>query len=217
VVGWYLPYCRMLAGDLSCCSWQSMDEPPRGEHSGLAEILVSQLAGLLPLEKRRNHLAQYRALLEEARQIVARPGAGLILVHLPPPHEPAIYDRRSGDFTLMNFRRDWYLDNLALADRTLGELRRAMEQAGVWEQAYVLVTADHSLRYYRGFNTRTDPRVPFLLKLPGQTEGMEYTAPFHAIAIHDLILALLGGEITAPQDVARWLDARVAASVPPKR
>ena len=29
-------------------------------------------------------------------------------------HEPAIYDRDSGELTIFNFGKDWYLDNLAL-------------------------------------------------------------------------------------------------------
>ncbi len=207
VVGWYLPYCRLLGGDLSHCTWQSMDAPARSQDPGLREIMLGQLSSLLPLAQRRHHLAQYRALLHEARKVVTHPGPGLFLVHLPPPHEPAIYDRRRGDFTLWNFRHDWYLDNLALVDRTVGELRRAMEQAGVWEETAVLVTADHSLRYYRNLNPRTDPRVPFLLKLPGHSQGVEYAAPVHALLTHDLIRALINGELANPEAAVRWLEA----------
>jgi arylsulfatase A-like enzyme len=187
-----------------------MDTPPRAADAGFAAIVAEQWRSLLPLEKRRNHRALHAALMRAAREYVADPSLGLVLIHLPVPHEPAIYDREAGDLTLLNFHQSWYQDNLALADRALGELRATMEQAGAWESSTVLVTSDHSLRYYRDFNTQTDSRVPFLLKPAGPPQPLTYSSEFNALATHELLLAVLRGEVTDTASAAHWLDAHAA-------
>ncbi|HXE92156.1 MAG TPA: alkaline phosphatase family protein [Terriglobales bacterium] len=212
VVGWYFPYCRVLEPALTRCAWQPMDAPPRAANPAFAAIVAEQWRSLLPLEKRRNHRAQYQALMRSALESAADPSLGLVLIHLPVPHEPAIYDRSAGEFTLLSFRKDWYADNLALADRALGELRAAMERAGTWETSTVLVTADHSLRYYADFNTETDSRIPFLLKPAGPSQPLTYSPEFSALATHELLLAVLRGEITDTASAARWLDAHAAGN-----
>ncbi|HSA92934.1 MAG TPA: alkaline phosphatase family protein [Terriglobales bacterium] len=210
--GWYFPYCRLLESSLTRCAWQPMDAPPRAADPAFAAIVAEQWRSLLPLEKRRNHRSLYVSLMRAARDYVADPSLGLVLIHVPVPHEPAIYDRGAGALTLLSFRQSWYEDNLALADRALGELRAAMEQAGTWDSSTVLVTSDHSLRYYRDFNTQTDSRVPFLLKPAGPAQPLTYSSEFSALATHGLLLAALRGEITDTASAARWLDAHAATS-----
>jgi arylsulfatase A-like enzyme len=91
--------------------------------------------------------------MSSARHLVARPEIGLVLLHLPVPHPPAYYDRKSG---LINSEiPGTYEDGLALLDRTLQELRTTMEAAGQWEGSFVLITTDHPLRASRG--TRAFP------------------------------------------------------------
>jgi arylsulfatase A-like enzyme len=168
--------------------------------------MAHQLYGLSPLQKRFEHREQHRIQLQRARQAATDPSLHLVLVHFNVPHRPAIYDRKSGDYTLFSLRRDWYLDNLVLADLTLGEVRRAMETAGVWKSTTVLVTADHALRWYVDFNTETDAHIPFLLKLAGDSPGLNYQTPFNTVATSELILAVLRGEVTDATSAARWLD-----------
>ncbi|HEY3175044.1 MAG TPA: sulfatase-like hydrolase/transferase [Candidatus Polarisedimenticolia bacterium] len=145
------------------------------------------------------------------------PPASLILVHWPVPHLPhpvglhnGSTSERNGDY------REEYFANLALSDRTLGELRRAMERAGLWERTVVLITSDHALRNEiwgdraRGAamtaGGRPLPLVPFLLKLPGQDRPLEYSGSFNTVLSHELILALLRGELSSPESALRWLD-----------
>jgi hypothetical protein len=47
-----------------------------------------------------------------------------------------------------------------------------------------------------------------MLKLPGQTAGVAYDRPFSAMVTHDLVLALLRGDLKTPGEATAWLDAR---------
>jgi arylsulfatase A-like enzyme len=130
----------------------------------------------------------------------------LILLHWPIPHRPGIYSRSRDDFD--DSGRGTYVDNLALVDRTLRELRQALEKAGVWDSTTTLLSADHWDRYSMQVDGKIDHRVPFLLKLAGQTTRLDYYRRFDTVATHDLILSILSGELQDPESVARWLDRR---------
>ena len=113
-----------------------------------------------------------------------------------------------------------YLDNLELMDRSLGEVRRSMEDMGTWETATVLVTSDHwwktgvqesssqplSTSEEAAFADRIGHRVPFLLKMAGQKEAMTYESAFNTVLTHDLLLALLRGKVCTPNSVVSWID-----------
>ena len=214
IVGWYLPYCRVLASELSDCYWESMDTRVRGFEPSLRNSVLSVFRSLWPLEQRQRHLLRYRRLLRESIEDATDPTLSLVLLHLPVPHQPVIYDRRSGHFTIFNFHQDWYLDNLALGDRMLGDIRRAMEQAGVWDRTTVLVTSDHALRWYTGWSETSSPRIPYLVKLGGQTEGREYNNRFHTILTRELVEACLLGRVRTPDELTAWLDPRSTPAAP---
>ncbi len=95
-----------------------------------------------------------------------------------------------------------------MVDRTVGPLRRAMEASGRWDQTTILLTADHSWRWSANLDGKSDPRVPLILKLARHNEPLYYARPFETLLLHDLLLALLRGELTDPNSVARWLDQR---------
>ncbi|HXG63610.1 MAG TPA: sulfatase-like hydrolase/transferase, partial [Blastocatellia bacterium] len=153
LMGWYHPYCRIIGGSLTSCRVYEVSD--RGFSRSLANHL-SALTSAIPFippqefsfaqkkEPRRGRLDVYFAMLEEAKKLAVNRDYGLILVHWPLPHMPAIYDRSQGDFRWD--RPVGYLDNLALVDRTVGELRRTMEEAGMWDRTTILITSDHSLR-----------------------------------------------------------------------
>jgi hypothetical protein len=214
IVGWYLPYCRVLASVLSDCYWEPIDTRVRSFEPSLATSLKSVLRSLWPLEDRQRHLLRYERLLRESIEDATDPTLSLVLLHLPMPHEPVIYDRNPGRLTIFNFRKDWYLDNLVLGDRILGDIRHAMEQAGLWDRSTVLVTSDHALRWYAGWNEESSPRIPYVLKLAGQTRGIEYHNHFHTLFTRDLIQAYLLGQLHTNDDVVGWLDQH-SKPVPP--
>ncbi|MBZ5648840.1 MAG: hypothetical protein LAN37_16645 [Acidobacteriia bacterium] len=214
VVGWFLPYCRMFAESLASCYWEAIDSRVRDTRPSLWFSIRSQIRTLSPVADRMRHVTRYRNMMTRAKAAACDPSLQLVLLHLPVPHPPGIYDRETGTLTAFDFRDSWYFDNLALADRTVGELRHSMEEAGVWDSTTVLVSTDHALRWITGFNENTDPRVPFLLKLAGQHQGFSYSRPFTTLLTHDLILDVLQGRLSQPEDVARWIDRRPPARIP---
>jgi arylsulfatase A-like enzyme len=95
-----------------------------------------------------------------------------------------------------------------LADAMLGDVRRAMEGAGQWDSAAVVLISDHVMRYRPKYLREPDDRrVPFVVKLPGATTGLTYDRPFSALLAHDLVQALLRGELRTNADLVAWLDA----------
>lgn len=125
------------------------------------------------------------------------------------PHTPWIWDEATESYTLTLFHPDGYYDNLKLLDRVLGELRREMEGAGKWDGTAVLLLSDHVMRYRPAYlNEPRDSRIPFILKLPGATTGAVYDRRFSAMVTHDLVAALLRGELQSVNQATAWLDAR---------
>ncbi len=55
-------------------------------------------------------------------------------------------------------------------------------------------------------NSANDERVPFMLKIAGASQGLNYEPAFNTVLSQDLLLELLSGKITTEEDVIRWLD-----------
>jgi hypothetical protein len=229
LLGYLHPYCRVLHESLvTCSSYFYWDMARRSDPDlTVAESISGQVAGIvgqLPwaarwqLESRARRLTglsidsverealmhTYASMLEEAAKAVVNREIGLILLHWPIPHEPGIYDRAKGILSAASDRT--YLDNLELVDRTFGQLRSIMEEAGVWENTAILITADHGWRSSAEFDGKTDRRVPFWLRLPGQSQGVMYQRPLCSVLIHDLVLAVLRQEVVSYDSATHWLD-----------
>jgi hypothetical protein len=225
VVGWYHPYCRILGQNLTFCSYQEFGRLPFGQvmtrqlKRFVRTVPLASYYGLFEekdleqQERRRRFKESYSGVMEHARRAALDPDVGLVLVHWPIPHPPAIFNHVNNEFDLS--RKSGYVGNLALVDRTLGELRRDMEAAGLWDDTIVLITSDHWFRSEMHFLTREDDealagpidhRVPFLLKLAGQKQRVDYDGEFNNVLAHDLLLALLRGELRVPESVKDWLD-----------
>jgi hypothetical protein len=214
LVDWFHPSCRILSG-LTYCEWWEMAMQHNsmgqtfwrmvpGETRSLAETTLFSVFGqsLSALQQ----IDTYQAILKSGLEVVNNPTYGFSFVHLPIPHAPHAYDRRTGRFTLKNAPISGYVDSLALLDRTLGEIRRSMMAAGTWDRTTVLFSSDHGYREAEVLDGKSDPRIPFLLKLPSQKGGIVYSRPFNAILTKDLVLAVLKGEVPDAASAVRWLD-----------
>jgi hypothetical protein len=232
LVGWCIPYSRIIGGDLDKCLWPS-SEPARifnsafgasmldlmwktgketGTHIPVLRVALNKL-GLTQDDWRVSHLEMWRQIQQKAIAAVTDPNLSLTLIHHCVPHPPSIFDRKRKDFSVS--ANGAYFGNLELADRTLGELRRVMEQTGLWDKTTVLVSSDHWFRF-RGshscadevsfFAGKLDHRVPFILKLAGTSAGVVYSKRFNTVITHDLLLAILHGDIRDTQDLAPWID-----------
>jgi hypothetical protein len=234
--GWYHPYCRIIGHTVTRCT--NRDRQGTLTASGWEQIrslvdtapLATHLIGWdPPWEKRSVPDARwrYQETLEDARQWATDPDLGLVLIHWGFPHAPIFYDRFRE--SLEPSARNNYFDNLVLVDRTLGELRRAMERTDMWDPTVLLVTSDHSIRrrYFvtsspdwpseenEALSERPEPEVPFILKLSGQREAVRYEASFNTVLTHDLLLALLRREVSSPASVVAWLDRHRSTALSP--
>ena len=167
-------------------------------------LRLGLLHNLVTRREREADIYASQKFLVEAEKVLTDNRFDFVFVHFTVPHSPFIYDRSSNNFTISP--KAGYLDNLVLTDRTLGELRSAMEAADSWDSTAILVTADHWWRDARFFTGKKDHRVPFILKLPGRKKGICYNQAFNNIITADLVIALLQGEITDNSSAVKWLD-----------
>lgn len=217
VVGWYLPYCRALGADLTACWWWDMSLQHNSVGDRLREILPNQALSLLETTQlapgwasraTQRQARTYSEILDRALTEASDRRHGFVFMHLPVPHSPHTYDRRTQSFTLYNSPIAGYWDSLALLDKSLGELRRAMEHFGVWDSTAILLSSDHWNRSSRGLDGREDHRVPFLLKLPGQDSGLVVEERIQTILTRDLLRAIVRRELVTPAGAAEWLSER---------
>ena len=236
LVGWFHPYGRLINRSLTKCYWtagwlragiEERSDPQqllnamwdRCRLQIAALPLVGHLPGVFPgVYQRQEKIERFTWLRDRAMEIVSDPAIGLALIHLPIPHPPAIYSRTGGTLTAQG--RIGYMDNLVLADQTLGELRQAMEQSGLWGRTAVLVSADHGwrTRLWRGDAEWTPDEetashqdtsgVPFLLKLPEQASGVVYSKPFNTIVTRQLITGILSGQLVDPSAIPGVVERR---------
>jgi hypothetical protein len=206
LVGWYHPYDRILGKGLNYCAWYPFPlfEPARAKTFTAA---MRREIGCIPWawHIRRIYIGVCQDSLRESLSLVTNNVYGLTLLHLPPPHTPGVYLPDKDQFTFWGMSKTvGYLRNLALADKELGQMRRAMETSGQWDKTWLIVSADHSLG--SALIDRLDTRVPFIVKPPGANEPLTYSSQFNTIVTHDLILAILRGEIASQRELAPWLD-----------
>jgi len=242
IVGWHHPYCRVLGDSVTRCfevmsgsggdslahdlqasdlglwravglsfriRWETFVDIFRPSGTERAEHLNEPF-----LQQRQQQ--QFFQIRDRAFEDARDPRLGLLFVHFPTPHLFAIYDAKRKDFTLSN--KTTYFDNLALVDRTVGEFRQQLEQAGLWESTSILISSDHGLRqalwkgtmnwtpeFERLMAQGSSPTVPFILKVAGERNAAVFDQPFSAVVTGDLALAVLSGEVTTPAQGAAWL------------
>src|SRR5215472_7608767 len=101
--------------------------------------------------------------------------------------------------------RKGYFQNLGLVEDSLKEVRQVMEDAGVWNNATLIVTSDHPPT---DSGISDDMRVPFLVKLAGQKRGVAVAEPVNTVVIAEMCLAILRKQVRNELELAAWLTAR---------
>src|SRR3569833_880912 len=102
--GWYLPYCRVFASQLTGCYWDvrydqatSVGSEPIEAASFVLRLLF-ETEGYSPFGRSlvtECHLAEYRALLDAGKREAADASLGRAYVHFNVPHPP-FFDGESG-------------------------------------------------------------------------------------------------------------------------
>lgn len=248
IVGWHFPYCRILGDKVTRCFAASGGPPDSlqiGNQAAQYGILRSVVflfqlrwaslvdifsprtpprdLAMIEAHVQERQLDQYTLIRDRALRDAVDRQIGLVYIHVPVPHPYGIYDRQRKDFRLTSSTS--YLDNLALADRMVGRVRRALKQAGLWESTSLLITGDHGLRPWlwsgrynwsaeldRLMTNGPSGRVPFILKLAGHTDSVVYYRPFFNFITGGLVEALLSGEVSTPAGAAHWLSDHTSDS-----
>jgi membrane-anchored protein YejM (alkaline phosphatase superfamily) len=149
------------------------------------------------------HAADLASLIPQAEALIRDQSVSFVFIHLPVPHPPGIYDRNPPH----QRPTGTYIDNLALADRTLGELMKVLNGTPLASRTTVIVCSDHSWRVRLWHPTpqwsreeeaashnRFDPRPVLLIHFPGQSAEHDIAGPVDDIRIHDFIERMLRGQ-----------------------
>ncbi len=223
LIGSFHPYCRVLASSLTHCEWWEASMQYNSMGHSFRELVPNQARSLLETSlwsvfgqslSTREHVRLYLEMMPRALQAAANSAYGLTLLHLQTPHAPHGYNRRTGRFDLKNSAVKGYADSLVLADRTVGEIRQALERAGLWDTSTVLFSSDHSYRAAQAFDGKSDPRIPFLLKMAGPPAGLEFAPRIDTVRTGELLMAILRGEVRTTTETAAWMERRMLVSKP---
>ncbi|MCR9140976.1 MAG: sulfatase-like hydrolase/transferase [bacterium] len=112
------------------------------------------------------------------------------------PEQDAWHDEEAP--VLLAYRR--HLMQVAYTDRLFGRLIARLKAAGIYDDAIIVVTADHGISFRPG-RSRRDPdetnhheiaNVPLLIKLPGQKRGRIDDRPVQTIDIVPSVATALG-------------------------
>jgi hypothetical protein len=219
IVGWYIAYCPVFVGVATDCYWSNEDAQDRGPTSTSStfaqnvwfplRILVEQaVAPRLAWDdiaswNAKGHIAAVKDLRQHELDTVADSQADILYLHIPAPHPPAFWDRRTGAFA----EGGSYLDGLDYSDRLLGQILDELEKQPRWADTTLIVHGDHSWRtaMWRplpGWSAEDerisqagqwDPRPLLIIHTPGQQSPQSVAAPTSIMLVHDT--------------VAHWIDS----------
>ncbi|MEW5873080.1 MAG: sulfatase-like hydrolase/transferase [Chloroflexota bacterium] len=155
---------------------------------------------------------------------------GMAYIHLMAPHEPY---RPTGEFIgrfddgwappakekhrlapggpeeELNERRQSYDEYIANIDAEFGRLLEHLEQRGLLDESYLMVTSDHGELFERGVAGHNTPlvfegiiRIPLLVHAPGQSQRQDVHSLTSTVDLLPTLVAIAGG--TAPE----WCEGR---------
>jgi Sulfatase len=215
IVGWYIAYCPVFVGIATDCYWTNEDAQDRGPTSLsasfaedvwfplriLAEKIVSPSRAWADVAawNAEGHAASVQDVGQHALQTVVTSQADIIYLHLPAPHPPTVWDRRTGKFALGGS----YLDSLAFSDKLLGQILDRLEAQPRWAETTLIVQGDHSWRTQMwrplpGWSAEDerishgghfDPRPVLMVHAAGQQSAKTVTTPTSVMYVHDFVAA----------------------------
>ena len=188
------------------------------EATGLCPTsLCEPTAGTTASHLSRGKLARFREFI---RTVERRPAPALWFKHVLLPHVPWQFYPSGRRYRLnapepipglngeLGFGVPWlvkvsyqrHLLQLGMADRLLGELLDRLRRLRLYDDALVVVVADHGIGFHVGVERRTVTRrnvqdiapVPLLIKLPGQRRGAIDDRHVETVDILPTILGLTG-------------------------
>lgn len=213
IVGWYINYCPIFSNTAAECYWANDDSdegaPPSFPVSYAGEvwfplrILVEQF--LAPAKawadvarwNAQGHIASVKDVSTHALATLATSQADIIYLHIPAPHPPEFWNRRTGSFAPGGS----YLDSLDYSDRLLGRMLDTLQSQPRWQATTLIVQGDHSWRTYiwrsrPGWSAEDerishggqwDPRPVVMIHTPGQQSPGTVSAVTRLMFVHDFV------------------------------
>ena len=217
IVGTYNPYCRILARQLDSCqsSLEYFDHhlsSARSMRGNLEVFFEGHLARLehLPFEVPPSAAQSFNSFVASAQALIQDEDIDFVFIHLPLPHPRGFYNRRTKRIAPGGS----YLDNLALADDTLGKLLNTLNQTRSAGMTTLVVSSDHSWRvpmwrHSGGWTQedelasqgRFDSRPTLVVHFPGETQPEEVGQVLPLLAMHDLLQGMVQDRIDSPADL----------------
>jgi hypothetical protein len=213
IVGWYIAYCPVFAQVATECYWSNEDAQDRGPTQLdatfaenvwfplriLGEQIVSPSRAWADVAAwdSEGHIASVKDVSQHALQTLASSQADIIYLHIPAPHPPAFWDRRTGKYAVGGS----YLDGLDYSDHLLGQILDLLEAQPRWSATTLILQGDHSWRtaMWRplpGWSAEDerassggqwDPRPLVAIHQPGQQNEETVSTPTSLMFVHDTV------------------------------
>jgi arylsulfatase A-like enzyme len=110
----------------------------------------------------------------------------------------------------LNTRRRYYDKYIANVDAEFGRLVHYMEETGILENSYVIVTSDHGESFERGLDGHITPllynplvHIPLIISSPGQNFRKDIHSPTSCIDVLPTLLSIAG------RDIPQWCEGKV--------
>jgi hypothetical protein len=212
VLGWYHPYDRILPRSplLEARSYGfPAYEAIRGK--GILSTIAAQYSYLaLPIYGRMEFRDLYQRMHADALRAIVDSSSKFLLLHYSIPHTPGIYSA-SEKTIKVTLSSDYggYISNLALVDRTLGELLGALDRSGLREQTALILTSDHWWRTAPWVGEGRGYPVPVIIQARKGDQGIKQSGPFAATGLRAIARALLLGELDDNQKISEAVAKQV--------
>jgi Sulfatase len=220
IIGWYIAYCPVFEKVATECYWSNDDAQDRGptmlDESFAAnmwfplQIMLEQF--IWPSQawaddaawNERGHIASVKDVSRHALDTLAASQADIVYLHIPAPHPPGFWDRRTGQFAIGGS----YADGLDYSDRLLGQMLDELAKQPRWASTTLMVQGDHSWRtaMWRplpGWSAEDervshggdwDPRPVLMVHAPGQQDAKTVTAATSLMYVHDFVAQWIGSQ-----------------------
>jgi len=222
-VGWYNPYCTIYGDAIDDCYFMNLDRIDglmsqrdtfvKNTWSPMEQI-VREIRAPAKADRRgcnydvKQRLSTDLDLQDHWTELLKTDQADFVFLHLSVPHSPNVWSRMKDDYTQMCDSS--YLDNLALADRMLGQMLQMLQSSPRWKDTTLIVQGDHGWRIglWNWLPSWTDeddaasrgvfdPRPALLIHQAGQTQAQSVSTLWPLLNVHGVVEETIHGQ--APQ------------------
>lgn len=225
LIGWTIPYRQLVGDQVDYCqaypnvptAYTFVNKMVRGFAGNILDWVdpitfygVRQLYVRHEMrESLRLHVRTSHAIGADVRRLIeASPMNIFAFVHWNLPHQPYVFDRDGSVLRVEADARDTrlYEGQLQYVDKLIGEQLAILRASGKYDDALIILCADHAWRYDPDPARRSTPgwayHVPLIVKWPNATGPQVIDKPFSLTQLGPLIdLAMNGGTEKAARDI----------------